>query len=90
MFLYFSRYSKNFSSGGFFFYFKETEMEHYRVDAAREAKLQSEVEVLKMENQRIKQELMSLQSELFGTKLAARYLDKELAGRLLHIICSFQ
>lgn len=63
----------------------ESEMERYRRDAMREATLESEVEVLKSENEEYRRDLLSLQNELFGAKLAARYLDKELAGRIQQI-----
>lgn len=46
---------------------------------------QSELEVLKNENKKLQQQLAQTNSELFGSKLAAKYLDKELAGRIQQI-----
>lgn len=36
---------------------------------------------LEMENESLRNTLVSLQAEVCGARLAARYLDKELAGR---------
>lgn len=33
------------------------------------------------ENQRLRMEILNLYSEIYGARLAAKYLDKELAGR---------
>ncbi len=33
------------------------------------------------ENEKLKKEILNLQSEIYGARLAAKYLDKELAGR---------
>lgn len=63
----------------------ESEIERYRKDALREAVLESEVELLKTENEKMRQDMVLLQGELFGARLAARYLDKELAGRIQQI-----
>ncbi|GAB6032840.1 hypothetical protein CHUAL_012042 [Chamberlinius hualienensis] len=63
----------------------ELEMERYRSDALREALLESEVVVLKNENSKLRQDFLAVQHELYGAKLAARYLDKELAGRIQQI-----
>ena len=46
---------------------------------------QSELEVLKNENKKLQHQLAQANSELFGSKLAAKYLDKELAGRIQQI-----
>ena len=35
----------------------------------------------KSENEKLKSEILNLQSEIYGSRLAAKYLDKELAGR---------
>lgn len=36
---------------------------------------------LEMENESLRHSMVSLQAEVCGARLAARYLDKELAGR---------
>lgn len=33
------------------------------------------------ENQKLQAQIINLQSEVYGSRLAAKYLDKELAGR---------
>lgn len=38
---------------------------------------------LELENESLRHALVSLQAEVCGARLAARYLDKELAGRLV-------
>jgi len=45
-------------------------------------KSQAEISLLKEENLRLKSLLNSVHSEIYGARLAAKYLDKELAGRL--------
>lgn len=46
-------------------------------------KLLSDVKArdLEKDNQRLQNEILNLQSEIYGARLAAKYLDKELAGR---------
>ncbi|KAK7867383.1 hypothetical protein R5R35_008928 [Gryllus longicercus] len=46
------------------------------------ASLRSEVMQLQRENSALRNSLLALHSELYGAKLAAKYLDKELAGRI--------
>jgi hypothetical protein len=36
---------------------------------------------LEKENEKLKAQIINLQSEIYGSRLAAKYLDKELAGR---------
>jgi len=45
------------------------------------AKLQAEAEFLRKENSYLRKCVMGLQNEVYGARLAARYLDRELAGR---------
>ncbi|CAG2182523.1 unnamed protein product, partial [Oppiella nova] len=40
---------------------------------------------LRKENVSLRRQTLQLQSELFGSRLAAKYLDKELAGRIQQI-----
>lgn len=41
-----------------------------------------EIKELYRENADLKQYVLALQGEVYGARLAAKYLDKELAGRL--------
>ncbi|OQV15477.1 Golgi-associated PDZ and coiled-coil motif-containing protein [Hypsibius exemplaris] len=50
-----------------------------------EARLNREVLQLRKENLQLRESLIYQQSKLFGAHLAARYLDKELAGRIQQI-----
>ncbi|XP_045116173.1 Golgi-associated PDZ and coiled-coil motif-containing protein-like isoform X5 [Portunus trituberculatus] len=44
-----------------------------------------EANILRRENDSLRRFILSLQGELYGAKLAAKYLDKELAGRIQQI-----
>jgi len=46
-----------------------------------EARLSAEIKELRKENSELKQYILALQGEVYGARLAAKYLDKELAGR---------
>ncbi|KAJ9590292.1 hypothetical protein L9F63_027867, partial [Diploptera punctata] len=46
------------------------------------ASLRSELAQLQSENTALRNTLLALHSEVYGAKLAAKYLDKELAGRI--------
>lgn len=63
----------------------EQEMTSYRLDLGREMQLEAEAAQLRKENAALRRDIVSLQSEVFGAKLAAKYLDKELAGRIQQI-----
>jgi hypothetical protein len=41
--------------------------------------------MLQQENEELKRYNLALQGELYGARLAAKYLDKELAGRFVSI-----
>lgn len=45
------------------------------------AKLEAEVKMLRKDNHELRSHILALQSEVYGARLAAKYLDKELAGR---------
>ena len=45
------------------------------------AMIEAERRMLQQENEELKRYNLALQSELYGARLAAKYLDKELAGR---------
>lgn len=46
------------------------------------ARLREENAQLQMENASLRNSILALNSEVYGAKLAAKYLDKELAGRI--------
>ena len=56
-------------------------MESRKSDAMSLSRLETEVKELRRENAEIRQYVLALQSEVYGARLAAKYLDKELAGR---------
>jgi hypothetical protein len=47
------------------------------------ASLRTELSQLRSENAALRNTLLALQGEVYGAKLTAKYLDKELAGRLI-------
>lgn len=47
----------------------------------KEAQLEAEVKLLRRENEALRRHIAVLQAEVYGARLAAKYLDKELAGR---------
>lgn len=63
------------------FSFQESELSQFRKDAIREAKLEAEAAQFKRENDDLRKHILQLQGEVYGARLAAKYLDKELAGR---------
>ena len=54
--------------------------------AAALSRLESEVKLFKKDNIELRQYILALQSEVYGARLAAKYLDKELAGRWVDLI----
>ena len=56
-------------------------MEARKSEIENEARLDAEVKELRKENIELKQYILALQGEVYGARLAAKYLDKELAGR---------
>ncbi|XP_063079284.1 Golgi-associated PDZ and coiled-coil motif-containing protein isoform X3 [Engraulis encrasicolus] len=63
----------------------ERELEANKREKLREAKLESEVKMQKKENEALRRHIAVLQAEVYGARLAAKYLDKELAGRVQQI-----
>lgn len=63
----------------------EEEMETFKADAMKEAKMDAELKELKKENEELREYILQLQGEVYGARLAAKYLDKELAGRIQQI-----
>lgn len=65
----------------FFFLWKEKELEANKKEKVKEAKLEADVKLLRKENEALRRHIAVLQAEVYGARLAAKYLDKELAGR---------
>lgn len=63
----------------------EQELEASKKDKLAEARLEAEVRLLKKENEALRRHMAVLQAEVYGARLAAKYLDKELAGRVQQI-----
>lgn len=51
----------------------------------KEAQLEAEVKLLRRENEALRRHIAVLQAEVYGARLAAKYLDKELAGRCVEM-----
>ena len=60
---------------------QQSELLKKREDSSQLASLRSETSELKRENGHLRKYVQALHSEVFGARLAAKYLDKELAGR---------
>lgn len=52
------------------------------------AVVEAEKRLLQHENDELKRLNLALYSELYGARLATRYLDKELAGRFVLLVLS--
>ncbi|KAJ3606432.1 hypothetical protein NHX12_025953 [Muraenolepis orangiensis] len=63
----------------------QRELESGRKEKLREVKLDAEVRLHKKENEALRRHIAVLQAEVYGARLAAKYLDKELAGRVQQI-----
>ncbi|XP_060600697.1 Golgi-associated PDZ and coiled-coil motif-containing protein-like [Ruditapes philippinarum] len=63
----------------------DTELESHMSDLKNLAHLEAQVKQLQKENNDLRQYSIALQSEVYGARLAAKYLDKELAGRIQQI-----
>ena len=63
------------------FLFQEQELVVNRKDKIAEARLEVEMRLFKKENEALRRHMAVLQAEVYGARLAAKYLDKELAGR---------
>lgn len=60
-------------------------MESFRQEILPQARIQSENELFRRDNELLRKFILSLQREVYGSRLAAKYLDKELAGRIQQI-----
>ena len=63
--------------------FQENELSDFRRDAMKETKLKAEADQYQKENDNLRRDVLQLQGEVYGARLAAKYLDKELAGRFV-------
>ncbi|CAG9530066.1 unnamed protein product [Cercopithifilaria johnstoni] len=63
----------------------EQEILTFRSEIRPPVKLRLEVELLRKENKKYRQMILAMQNEVYGARLAAKYLDKELAGRIQQI-----
>ncbi|XP_035990506.1 Golgi-associated PDZ and coiled-coil motif-containing protein-like isoform X2 [Fundulus heteroclitus] len=59
----------------------EQELQAGKKEKLSEARLEAEVRLFKKENEALRRHIAVLQAEVYGARLAAKYLDKELAGR---------
>uniref|UniRef100_A0A8C5QKN8 Golgi-associated PDZ and coiled-coil motif-containing protein n=1 Tax=Leptobrachium leishanense TaxID=445787 RepID=A0A8C5QKN8_9ANUR len=65
--------------------YSEKELEASKKEKVKEAQLEGEVKLLRKENESLRRHIAVLQAEVYGARLAAKYLDKELAGRVQQI-----
>ena len=56
-------------------------MKNRTSDVTQIERLEAEMKELRRENEDLRQYVLALQGEVYGARLAAKYLDKELAGR---------
>ncbi|XP_055740813.1 Golgi-associated PDZ and coiled-coil motif-containing protein-like isoform X1 [Salvelinus fontinalis] len=63
----------------------ERELQANKKEKVKEVKLEAEVKLHKKENEALRRHIAVLQAEVYGARLAAKYLDKELAGRVQQI-----
>lgn len=87
MCLFITNFDKSFSTFfSPFFFVKERELEANKKEKVKEAQLEAEVKLLRKENEALCRHIAVLQAEVYGARLAAKYLDKELAGRYVKSI----
>ncbi|XP_062610062.1 Golgi-associated PDZ and coiled-coil motif-containing protein-like [Saccostrea cucullata] len=63
----------------------EEEMKVKTAGGSTLERVEAEVKELRSENEELRQYILALQGEVYGARLAAKYLDKELAGRIQQI-----
>lgn len=63
----------------------ESELNRDKKDRIKEARTAALVKQFEKENIELRNHIFSLQGEVYGARLAAKYLDKELAGRIQQI-----
>lgn len=80
--------AKKTSDFNFYYFFllankgKDNDELVYNKHLLEMAKLKTENNQLQIENGTLRNKILALNSEVYGAKLAAKYLDKELAGRI--------
>ncbi|CAB4008065.1 Golgi-associated PDZ and coiled-coil motif-containing -like [Paramuricea clavata] len=62
-----------------------SELTKHKKDAMKEARTAAMLKQYEKENIELRNHVFSLQGEVYGARLAAKYLDKELAGRIQQI-----
>ncbi len=65
----------------FLFLIQEEQIAKQREEFKQNAIPEIKVQEVEKENEKLKTQILNLQSEIYGSRLAAKYLDKELAGR---------
>lgn len=63
----------------------DEERERLSADDRLHVRQQSEIGQLQRENSQLRKWLLTMQGDVFGARLTAKYLDKELAGRIQQI-----
>ncbi|CAI79281.2 Golgi-associated PDZ and coiled-coil motif-containing protein [Caenorhabditis elegans] len=63
----------------------ETQLTQFRSELTQGLSTVCELEIARKECDRSKRTIQALETEVFGARLAAKYLDKELAGRIQQI-----
>ncbi|XP_061562867.1 Golgi-associated PDZ and coiled-coil motif-containing protein isoform X3 [Cololabis saira] len=63
----------------------EQELEASKREKFSEARLDADLRLFRKENEALRRHMAVLQAEVYGARLAAKYLDKELAGRVQQI-----
>uniref|UniRef100_A0A915DP39 PDZ domain-containing protein n=1 Tax=Ditylenchus dipsaci TaxID=166011 RepID=A0A915DP39_9BILA len=63
----------------------EQEIQKFRTKFLPAAKMEVEIDLLRKENSKLRHITSTMQTEVYGARLAAKYLDKELAGRIQQI-----
>jgi hypothetical protein len=59
----------------------DSELAAFRAQILPPARLAAELDLLRKENRHLRRFILAMQNEVYGARLAAKYLDKELAGR---------
>ena len=72
---------KNSSQLKICFFFEEEQIAKQRNELKQNGTWEVKTHELEKENEKLKAQIINLQSEIYGSRLAAKYLDKELAGR---------
>ncbi|XP_002167025.2 Golgi-associated PDZ and coiled-coil motif-containing protein isoform X1 [Hydra vulgaris] len=63
----------------------ENDLTQFRQNAIKESQVTEEIKIIKKENDALRKYITQIQGEVCGARLAAKYLEKELAGRIQQI-----